>query len=57
MRHEYEIDHAVYEYYRQTGKIAGDNLDSWIRAVRFFLRSQRPRKKVKGRGSCKKSAG
>ncbi|MHB8880287.1 MAG: hypothetical protein ACYC69_02120 [Thermodesulfovibrionales bacterium] len=57
MRHEYEIDYAVYEYYRQTGKLAGDNLDSWIRAVRFVLRSRRARKRIKGAAGVGKKAG
>jgi len=58
MRHEYEIDYIVHEYYRQTGKLTDDSLESWIEAVRFVRRFRRLRKKIKGgRGPSKKTAG
>ncbi len=44
MRNQYEMDYFVHEYYRQTGKLAEDSLDSWVRAVRFVQRQRRPQK-------------
>ena len=41
MRNYDEIDYVVHEYYRQTGKIVGESLDSLIRAVRYIQRHQR----------------
>ena len=58
MRNGYEIDYIIHEYYRQTGRIAVDSIDSWIEAAKFVRRFRRPRKKIKGtRSSGKRSGG
>ena len=50
-----EIDYIVHEYYRQTGKIAEDSLDSWIEAVRFIQSLRKTRRARSSRTSRKKA--
>ena len=50
-----EIDYIVHEYYRQTGKIAEDSLDSWIEAVRFIQSLRKTRRVRTSRTSSKKA--
>jgi len=49
-----EIDYIVHEYYRQTGKIARDSVDSWIEAVRFIQGLRKTRRAITSRSSRKK---
>lgn len=39
-----EVDRIAYEFYRQTGKIVVDSIDSWTMAARFIKRCCRPGK-------------
>ena len=51
-----EIDYIVHEYYRQTGKIVSDSVDSWIEAVRFLQHLHKTGKIRTSKSSRKKAA-